>query len=729
MEPLLKQLESTLINKHPLPGYDDGGRLSAVDVKLRGAGTATSFVTDITYNERGQRDKIIYGNGSQTRYIYDVKTFRLTRLLTTKNTGADILQDLNYTYDPVGNIVEQIDNAQQTLYFDNTEVSPNGKYEYDALYRLIEAEGRELIGLNAPGNADININTLPENTTAMRLYTESYEYDELGNIEKMIHAATGGNWTRHYHYNAGFTNNLLLSNSTDGIQPADQYTYDAHGNMTKMSHLSSMTWVPIAIGNADRLQSADLGGGGDVYYTYDAGGNRVRKVADKGGGLIHERIYLGDWEVYREIQSSTVQLERETLHISDDTGRIALVDTKTVDGGSPVGSPVSEMRYQLSNHLGSATLELDDVAAIISYEEYHPFGTTSYRSGRNAAETSLKRYRYVGKERDDETGLYYYGARYYAAWLARFISTDPLKDEYPYYTSYQYAGNKPVTFIDLDGLEEAIPKLLMTPALKELQKSAFKKPATYDLSKQGEIKSDKTQVNSLNEIKAFIQGQVDKKQAFEQFKSDLANNKTSFQAAPIKEVVQPTSLRHPGVDQQSFQMATQDPFFQASAVSLFAAGTVAAVEATGAAQAAKPFVERFLVDASAQLLSDSIRTFQDTGKVTFDLGDIDIANAFFKSVLGGKVGKNNPELKILEEALKTFVDLDIDDGLAIKNLETQTNEILTEFGLRLVFTAIPGGKTKDGLGNTVKDPIKEFTVDVIKKTGRNETRDLLLDEK
>ncbi len=90
----------------------------------------------------------------------------------------------------------------------------------------------------------------------------------------------------------------------------------------------------------------------------------------------------------------------------------------------------------------------------VSYEEYHPFGTTSYRSGKNSAEVSLKRYKYVGKERDEETGLYYYGARYYSAWLARFISVDPLQHKYPYYTPYQYAGNKPITYFDLDGLEE-----------------------------------------------------------------------------------------------------------------------------------------------------------------------------------------------------------------------------------------------------------------------------------
>jgi RHS repeat-associated protein len=110
-------------------------------------------------------------------------------------------------------------------------------------------------------------------------------------------------------------------------------------------------------------------------------------------------------------------------------------------------------RLHLSNHLGSSNLELDSNAALISYEEYYPFGSTSYSSGRNAAEISLKRYRYVGKERDDETGLYYYGARYYASWLCRFVSVDPLKDDYPHLNSYNYAGNKPIGDIDVDGMQ------------------------------------------------------------------------------------------------------------------------------------------------------------------------------------------------------------------------------------------------------------------------------------
>lgn len=431
------------------PTYNEANMLEAVAIHLRGATTATPFVTNIDYNARGQREKIVYANGSQTTYTYDDATFRLTRLLTTRNTGADILQDLRYTYDAVGNITAQQDLAQQTVFFHNTQVDPHGKYTYDALYRLVQAEGRELIGLNtAPGPSDLTINALPDNTEAVRRYTQQYAYDELGNLLMMIHQATGGHWTRYYHYDFA-QNNYLLSTSPDGTAPTTaQYTYDAHGNTTAMPHLASVGWD-----YADRLHTADLGGGGTAYYVYDAAGERVRKVIARNGGLTEERRYLGGWEIFRQTQSGTLQLARETLHVMDDAQRIAQVDTLTVENGTALTTPTQTIRYQLSDHLGTATLELDDSAALISYEAYHPFGTTAYRSGRNSAETSLKRYRYVGKERDEESGLYYYGARYYAPWLARFVSVDPLQEKYPFYTPYQYAGNNPSSFTDLDGRE------------------------------------------------------------------------------------------------------------------------------------------------------------------------------------------------------------------------------------------------------------------------------------
>jgi hypothetical protein len=102
---------------------------------------------------------------------------------------------------------------------------------------------------------------------------------------------------------------------------------------------------------------------------------------------------------------SSLRLERETLHDGRQQ-RIALIETQTSQ------KPVQ--RYQLGNHLGSASLELDEAGGLITYEEYSPYGSATFQPGRSAAEVSLKRYRYTGKERDEENGFTYHGARYYA---------------------------------------------------------------------------------------------------------------------------------------------------------------------------------------------------------------------------------------------------------------------------------------------------------------------------
>ncbi|MEO6302268.1 MAG: RHS repeat-associated core domain-containing protein [Bacteroidia bacterium] len=77
---------------------------------------------------------------------------------------------------------------------------------------------------------------------------------------------------------------------------------------------------------------------------------------------------------------------------------------------------------------------------------YQVFGDSSLRT------FVYKRYRYVGKERDAESGLYYYGARYYAAWTCRFISVDPLAGKYVRQSSYVHADNNPINKIDHNGM-------------------------------------------------------------------------------------------------------------------------------------------------------------------------------------------------------------------------------------------------------------------------------------
>ena len=86
-----------------------------------------------------------------TTYDYDPATFRLRRLQTRR--GAERMQDLSYSYDPVGNITHIEDAAQQAIFFRNTRVEPSNYYRYDATYRLVEATGREHLGQigGAPG--------------------------------------------------------------------------------------------------------------------------------------------------------------------------------------------------------------------------------------------------------------------------------------------------------------------------------------------------------------------------------------------------------------------------------------------------------------------------------------------------------------------------------------------------------------------------------------------------
>ena len=478
--------------------YNEAGLLEAVDVRIRGAGSATTFVSDFDYNARGQRLSCTHGNGTVATYEYDPQTFRVARLhLERPGSPPDSLQDLRYTYDPVGNITQIRDLAQQTIFFDNSVVSPDQLFEYSAVYRLISATGREHASLSQPTHADISFGPQPhpDDPAALRTYEEHYVWDAVGNIVELQHVASGGNFTRQYRYDDDNDSNRLMSNSAPGesTEPfSHSYTYDDHGNMTSMPHLAAMEWD-----HADRLQHCDLGGGGDVWFVYDAAGNRVRKVqVNTSGSTRRERIYLGGWEVWRESSGSPleVQEERETLHVADDTGRICLVETLTVEDGDPVGSPVSILRYQHGNHLGSAALELDESAAIISYEEYHPFGTSSYAANDSGIEVSEKRYRYIGKEHDDETGLYHLGARYYAAWLGRWSAPDPIGlADGP--NRFAYAAANPVSIRDPSGQAGESP---LTQELVEQQIAALNAAAEAAI-RGGDEREALEDVANLNE--------------------------------------------------------------------------------------------------------------------------------------------------------------------------------------------------------------------------------------
>jgi RHS repeat-associated protein len=435
--------------------YDEASLPDKVNVNLRGAEAVTPFVNHITYNAKTQRESIVFGNGVRTRYTYDRLTFQLIHLQTGRGKHHAELQDLHYVYDPIGNITSIADHAQQTVYFDNQVVDPNNDYVYDAIYRLMEAQGREHIGLLARPELDWDDSPrmnqpLPGDGQAMRRYREIYRYDGVGNILALIHQAADGDWRRLYEYSKSSNR---LDNTRIG-ELEERYSYDADGNMIRMPHLPLMDWDFKNRLHVTREQVVRHGHGQRTFYVYDSGGTRVRKVTERpDGSRAHERIYLGGFEIYRKYSRNRVVLERETLNVMDDKRRIALVETKTIDSEAHRDSlPNTLIRYQFTNHLDSSCLELDGDAAIISYEEYYPFGCTSYESVRREVEISPKRYRFTGQERDEETGFYYCGARYYASWLGRWTAPDP-KGLADGANLFVYCSDNPIGLRDPNGTD------------------------------------------------------------------------------------------------------------------------------------------------------------------------------------------------------------------------------------------------------------------------------------
>ena len=443
-----------------VPTYSESGRLATMSASVRG-GALAPYVEGLDYDEKGQRTRIDYANGASTIYKYDPLTFRLTALVTARGIDPELLwadpsrlasaaaanrcmQFLTFTWDPMAHITHVRDQAQQTIYFDNAVVDPSCDFTYDAVYRLVQATGREHIGQGLPPDELDRMRMRmpqPNDGAQLRRYTQRYRYDAAGNLLAMANA---NSWSRSFTY-AATSNHMLTAAPSNQVGTPFRYTYDEHGNLLAMEHLPALAWS-----FKDDLQHVALSATADQHARYNySGGQRIRKVVTK-GAIREERLYLGNFERFRRYRGAKLELERETLHIVDDKRRIAMIDTPVVQ--PPDDSEVMIARYQYANQLGTACLELDGGANVISYEEYYPFGSTSYQATDHTREVARKRYRFVGKERDEETGLYNMGARYFAPWLARWTAADPAGtgDGLNLYT---YCGNNPITLRDPTGTD------------------------------------------------------------------------------------------------------------------------------------------------------------------------------------------------------------------------------------------------------------------------------------
>jgi RHS repeat-associated protein len=181
-----------------------------------------------------------------------------------------------------------------------------------------------------------------------------------------------------------------------------------------------------------------------VRYLHDAAGKRVKRLVRKSSGPAESTVTInGIFE-----QHTRGGLTNSTLHVMDADRRVATIRVGPAfpdDGGADI--PVA---YQLADALDSGTVTIGGATAAaagaVRREEYGAWGETTFGS------YARKRYRFAGKERDDASGLYDFGARQYAPWLGRWLSADPAGPvDGP--NLYTYARDNPLSRVDPTGLQ------------------------------------------------------------------------------------------------------------------------------------------------------------------------------------------------------------------------------------------------------------------------------------
>ena len=211
--------------------------------------------------------------------------------------------------------------------------------------------------------------------------------------------------------------------SSSAAPISDTFTYDANGNMISGSGLSFIyndaNQLVKIINESDSSTVAE--------YFYDANGQRVKKIE---GGVT--TYYIGDY-VETRMNGSTVD---NTSYYFANNERVARKD--------PDGSKF----YYHSDHLGSTSVVTNEIGAQSEKVAYYPYGSLKERVGEGST------YLFTDQEFDDESGLYYYGARYYNPELTRFTQPDTvIQDEYnpQNLNRYAYVLNNPVKYTDPTG--------------------------------------------------------------------------------------------------------------------------------------------------------------------------------------------------------------------------------------------------------------------------------------
>ena len=438
----------------------------------------------VQYNKFGAKTSQLYGNGIKTNYTYYPLTQRLDSLLTTYS--GNTLSYLQYTYDSVGNII-RVNSSYSMLQYQVTE-----QYTYDSADQLLSAASTCNNNVLCSGAYSYNnwgkINTYTQQTTdpaTNASENKDYRYYFPGSSADMAQGQTSFAPIIKYDMQQ---NPQPLETCTYGIngsirkrydhptQNTDYYYFNASGNLKacgtdmqisvygynsantrtyKVNMFNANQWVngqpqPIQ----PMVQSAMFYP--NTYINFTQAGeytkhyyNGTERIASRLG---EQQIPISveneqELEVY---QQDVKQIIYNAIgqHLYDEPTDMQEGDVIPLEFLQATGDN-NAIFYYHPNHLASTMYVTDAQQSLVQSFLYAPYGDiiSEYNTGFNG--NVLPNYAFNAKELDEETGFYYYEARYYNP--PTFISRDPLMSEKPWLTPYHYCSNNPIGRVDPSG--------------------------------------------------------------------------------------------------------------------------------------------------------------------------------------------------------------------------------------------------------------------------------------
>jgi RHS repeat-associated protein len=396
-------------------------------------------------------------NGGVSTVLYNYKYDQLNRIVgmdawkgfdATNNSWANIITTSDYreriAYDANGNILSYLRNGSSAngkpLGMDNLQYH----YNKDASGKLLNNKLRHVKDdLALAGNYTEDIDSQND---------DNYTYDGIGNLVKdNAEKIANIEWSVY---------GKILSISKEasvvtGVVQRIEYSYDAAGNRIAKKVYSNNNNTEYRVANTGYVRDAS-GNTMAVYTSEDiVKKNNINNTTTQGGLVLQEQHLYG---------SSRLGIYNRNMPIGNTaitTSPIGLL------GNGISGNLVRGNKFfELSNHLGNVLVTVSDKkigvdanndgtidyynADVVTANDYAPFGMALV--GRTF-DAGKYRYGFNGKENDKETTTQDYGMRIYDPQLGRFLSVDPLTSGYPMLTPYQFASNRPIDGIDIDGGE------------------------------------------------------------------------------------------------------------------------------------------------------------------------------------------------------------------------------------------------------------------------------------